>query len=329
MQQPLNRLAAMLVMATAGIGLLGQSALVRAKVSATCPNYLPVATMTGVVDIPGSDDLADVGQEWNHGIQSFQSDGGINYQAKATLEVVKNLVDGSTLVGITDREFTEEESNAFKSKFGYAPMRFPVCLDANIVYVNKDNPLTSITMEQLDAIYSKARLGGGKQPLLHWSDLGVKGNLGKREINAYSPAAGSAARSSFASLVMRNGEFRPGIFDKDSSAQIGEAIKADPAGIAYGSLAAWYSANKVIPVVPYLGAGARFPDQESITSSKYPMPRLFYVYLNRAPGKPLEANLSEVLHYILSSEGQNVVADVGIIPGPVAFLTIALKRLDH
>jgi phosphate transport system substrate-binding protein len=66
-----------------------------------------------------------------------------------------------------------------------------------------------------------------------------------------------------------------------------------------------------------------------VTSSRYPMPRLFYAYLNRAPGKPVAAPVDEALHYILAQEGQNEVADVGLLPGPVEFMSIALKRLSR
>ena len=87
--------------------------------------------------------------------------------------------------------------------------------------------------------------------------------------------------------------------------------------------------NKTLPVVPYAGTEARYPTQELVTASKYPMPRMFYAYLNRAPGKPVAPPVNEVLHYILAQEGQNEVADVGLLPGPVEFMTIALKRLNR
>ena len=101
------------------------------------------------------------------------------------------------------------------------------------------------------------------------------------------------------------------------------------AGIAFGPLGSWYAANKILPVVPYGGTDARYPNQDNLTTSKYPMPRLYYVYVNRPPGKPLEPSVNEFLHYILAKEGQNAVADAGLIPGPVEFLAIALKRLSR
>ena len=308
--------------------LQAQAAQARPQVSPACPGYVATATVTGVLDLPGAEELSELGDEWNHGFQTVQPDGGINFQPRPTREIIKALVEGTSPVGITAREFTPEETKAFKDKFGYLPMRFPVCMDANLIFVHKDNPLTSISMEQLDAIYGKARLGGAKAPVLLWGDLGVKGALAKHQINAYTLPDG-ASRESFANLALLKGEFRPGVLPVEDAFKAAEAILSDPAGIAYGTFAAWYTANKVLPVVPFQGKDSRFPNQDNITSSRYPMARLYHVYVNRAPGKALEPRLNEVLHYILSSEGQNKVADVGIMPGPVEFLTIALKRLDR
>ena len=208
-------------------------------------------------------------------------------------------------------------------------MRIPVCMDATIVFVNKANPITSITMQQLDAIYSKSRLGGAAKPALVWGDLGVQGELATRTINAYARAEGTATRAAFATTALLKGEYRPGIIDREDSSALAEAVSTDAAGIGFGPMASWFATNKTLPVVPYGGTEARYPTQELVTSSKYPMPRLFYAYLNRAPGQPVPAAVNEAAHYLLSQDGQNEVADVGLLPGPVEFMTIALKRLSR
>lgn len=43
----------------------------------------------------------------------------------------------------------------------------------------------------------------------------------------------------------------------------------------------------------------------------------------------MQDSSNEVLHLILSQEGQNEVADGGLLPAPVEYLTIALKRLSR
>lgn len=208
-------------------------------------------------------------------------------------------------------------------------MRIPVCLDAIIVFVHKNNPLKSISLEQLDAIYSKDRLGGAAAAVVTWGDLKVKGPLAERPVTAYARAEGVATRDGFQSTVLRHGEFRAGIQVRPDAPALAEAVVTDETAIAFGSLASWYAGVKVLPVTPYLAKDARFPDQANVTSSRYPMPQLYYAYVNRTPGKPLNPEVSEFLRFILSQEGQGAAADVGILPAPAEFLTIALKRIER
>ena len=309
--------------------LQAQTAQIRAKVPASIPKYQPLVQVKGALDLSGADELADLGDEWSSAFRKVHPESNLIYRSKHTKDAVKEFVDGSSLLVLAARELSADEVKAFQGKFGYMPMRIPVCMDANIVFVNKNNPLTSITMEQLDAIYSKSRLGGAKSPALVWGDLGLKGEWAKLPITAYARVEGTATRASFAEKAMLKGEYRAGIVDRDDPSSLAEAVMTDQAGIAFGTMASWYFANKVLPVVPAHGEDARFPSQEAVTTSRYPMPRLFYAYLNRTPGKPLPAPINEVIHFLLTQEGQSAVADAGLLPGPPEFITIALKRLSR
>jgi phosphate transport system substrate-binding protein len=317
----------------AGIGGLGalraQTAQPRAKVPASIPTYQPQVQIKGPLDLIGTDALSDLGDEWSAAFRKVHPEANLIFRPKLTKDAVKAFVEGTNLLILTARELSTEENKAFQAKFGYMPMRIPVCLDANIVFVNKNNPISSITMEQLDAIYSKSRLGGAKAPAATWGDLGLKGEWAKLPVQAYTRGAGTATRASIAEKVLLNGEFRPGIQDREDGSALAEAVMTDQSGIAIGTMSSWYFANKVLAVVPYHGEDARFPNQENVTTSKYPMPRLYYAYLNRTPGAPLPAPINEVIHFILTREGQNAVADSGLLPGPPEFIQIALKRLSR
>ena len=309
--------------------LQAQTAQIRAKVPTTIPKYQPLVLVKGSIDLPGTDELSDLGEEWSAAFRKVHPESNLVYRSKLTKLAVKDFVEGSSLLILADREFTGEETAAFQARFGYMPMRIPVCLEANIVFVNKNNPLTSISMEQLDAIYSKSRLGGAKAPALVWGDLGLKGEWAKLPIHAYARAEGTATRASFAEKGMLKGEYRQGILDREDSSSLAEAVMTDQGGIAFGTMSSWYFANKVLPVVPFQGEDARFPSQDNVTTSKYPMPRLIYAYLNRTPGKPLAAPINEVIHFLLTQGGQNAAADSGLLPGPPEFITIALRRLSR
>jgi len=306
-----------------------QSVQVRAKVSETLPHYQAGALLKGPLNIPCTDALSDLGDEWNRGFRHFHPGASLVFLAKLSTEAVTSLQSGAAPLVILAREMTAGEMKAFQDKYGYLPMRIPVCMDATIIFVNKANPITSISMEQLDAIYSRNRLGGAAAPAVVWGDLGVQGELAKRTINAYARAEGTATRSAFGTVCLLGGPYRAGIIDREDSSALAEAVSTDAAGIGFGPMASWFATNKTLPVVPYAATEARYPTQELVTSSKYPMPRLFYAYLNRAPGQQVAPPVNEALHYILAQEGQNIVADIGLLPGPVEFMSIALKRLSR
>ena len=309
--------------------LRAQSAQKRAKVPDSIPRYAPAIQVKGPIDLIGTDALSELGEEWSSVFRKIHPEANLIFRPALTKEAVKALTDGTSLLVITAREFTQEETKGFQAKFGYMPMRIPICLDANIIFVNKNNPMTAVSMEQLDAILSKTRLAGAKAAAVVWGDLGLRGEWAKLPIQVYTRAAGTATRASIAEKIMLNGEFRPGIQDRNDASSLAEAVMTDQAGLGISTMASWYVANKVLPVVPHKGEDARFPTQENVTTSRYPMPRLYYAYLNRTPGAPLPGPTNEVIHFLLSQEGQNAVADSGLLPGPPEFIQIAVKRLSR
>ena len=73
-------------------------------------------------------------------------------------------------------------AHAFEAKFGYKPTPFPVAIDALAVYVNKDNPISGMTVVQVDAAFSKTRRQGYKEDLQKWGQLGLSGTFTKMPI---------------------------------------------------------------------------------------------------------------------------------------------------
>ncbi len=309
--------------------LQAQTAQVRAKVAAVIPRYQPLVQVKGPIDLIGTDALSDLGEEWSSVFRRTHPESNLIFRPSLTKDAVKAFLDGTSLLILTAREFTSEEAKAFQAKFGYMPMRIPVCMDANIVFVNKNNPITSISMEQLDAIYSTTRLGGAKSQAVVWGDLGLRGEWAKLPIHAYTRGPGTATNASVKEKVLLNGAYQQAVLSRDDASSLAEAVMTDQTAIAISTMASWYFANKILPVVPFHGEDARFPNQDNVTTSKYPMPRLYYAYLNRTPGKPLPAVTNEVIHFLLTQEGQNAAADSGLLPGPPEFITIALKRLSR
>ena len=127
--------------------LQAQTAQARAKVPASIPGYQPLTQVKGPVDLIGTDALSELGEEWSAVFRKIHPDANLIFRPSLTKDAVKAFFDGTSLLILTAREFTAEETTAFQTKYGYMPMRIPVCMDANIVFVNKNNPISSITMD--------------------------------------------------------------------------------------------------------------------------------------------------------------------------------------
>lgn len=109
-----------------------------------------------------------------------------------TLELIDGNLDGV----FVSRELKPSDITAFQDKFGYDPTSVPIAqgsykqygfLDAMGFIVHPDNPIDHLDFQQLDSILSTTRARGG-QKIRKWSDLGVKGALGKKKINIYGIA---------------------------------------------------------------------------------------------------------------------------------------------
>jgi phosphate transport system substrate-binding protein len=71
------------------------------------------------------------------------------------------------------------------------------------------------------------------------------------------------------------------------------------------------------------------PSEKSFQDRSYPMVRSIYIYLNRKPGTPVEPKLREFLRFVLSREGQQIVADnASYLPLTAAVVREQLGKLD-
>jgi phosphate transport system substrate-binding protein len=102
-----------------------------------------------------------------------------------------------------------------------------------------------------------------------------------------------------------------------------------PGGLTYAMLANVTPNVKVLKVSWKDGDTCYEPTVENVYAHKYPFSRFVYIYVNKAPGKPLDPKIKEFLKLVLSKEGQQVVADEHVfIPLQPEVVKEELKKLD-
>jgi phosphate transport system substrate-binding protein len=117
------------------------------------------------------------------------------------------LIDSKVDIVHMIRSLGTNEVARFKAKFGYDPAQIIVAQGAEGIYVNKNNPISGLTLAQLDAIYSRdAKRGGGRPEL--WSDLGVAGPLASEPIVRVSLSQVHSGYLFFQNFIMQGAEYR-------------------------------------------------------------------------------------------------------------------------
>jgi phosphate transport system substrate-binding protein len=284
------------------------------KVDPSMPSYKPVTGVAGTLTIVGSDTMDTIINLWYGGFRKFHPDVTLKASMEGSTAAYLALLEGDSLIGSMSREMTKTESAAFTAKYGYTPTRLVVGLDALVIFVHPANNISSLSLEQLDAIYSTTRKQGGKDAITTWGMLGLGGDLANRKISMYGRDENAGARQSFRDRILLKGDFRPNVTVLDEASSLVERVSLDSSGIGYASIADTSSLVRTVPIMTASGTRA-YPTIEGISKGDYPLTHFLYLYVNKAPGKPLPPVALAFLTYALSKEGQTSVA-IGNLPIP-------------
>jgi len=281
--------------------------------------------LTGKFKAASSDVLPELAGKW---IAAFRK-----YYPGVDIEVsppyagslgAQELVKGNLDLVFVSRELRPDDITGFRAKFNYDPLSVPICggtyrhfgfLDAIGFFVHKDNPIEKLSFQQLDGILSATR-HRGSAALTKWGDLGLTGEWVDKPIHVYGVQPWNGfeefVRQRVLSVPGKRGEWREGIqFDKVVFPVAGRGV-ADRYGIGYAGLAYVDAPVKLLALAPENGGEAYSPSYENVAAATYPLSRLVFLNLNRAPGKPLNPALQEFLRFVLSREGQRIVLDQAI-----------------
>lgn len=290
------------------------------------PTYRPAAGLSGTLVVGGSDSLDPAVQTWLTGFHAAHGNVTVRSSAQGSESGFLCLLEASCTVATMSREMNKAELSAFEGKYGYKPTRVVVAVGALAVFVHSSNPLAAISLEQLDAIFSMTRKAGLKEPITAWGQLGLGGDWAGRRITPYGRDEHSGTRAFFREKVLLKGDLRPNVNALADAQSVAEAVSLDPTAIGYGASSDANSLMRTLPVIVAGGAPA-LPTPEAILKGDYSLVRFYYVYVNKATGKPLAPLAAAFVQYALSREGQSAVASVGFLPIPADMAAGALQRL--
>jgi phosphate transport system substrate-binding protein len=309
-----------------------------AKVDPAIPVYKPVKGISGQLKGVESNTVTTVEQRWIEGFTKIYPDVKISVDIGGSGQGGPRLTNGTADFGFIAREMMGREEFPFEDKFGYKPLAISVAggsqavkafTDCIVFIVNKDNPLDEITFAQLDAIYSLTHNRGIREPITTWGQLGLTGEWADKPIHLWGVEIPNGYDTFVNWHVLAHGQWRGDIQAQHTVIPLSDKVAADRYALSYTGLA-WNtnSGTKVLKLAVHKGDPATAPTFETVAGQQYPLSRTIYMFVNRAPGKPLNPVLREFIRYALSREGQQIVVEDGIFtPLPASLDAQEMEKL--
>ncbi len=222
---PVRTLASLAAVAVIG----GTSLHAAVEMDAKIAEYKPVSGISGNLNSIGSDTLNNLMTYWAEGFQEVYPNVKIQIEGKGSSTAPPALIAGSAQLGPMSREMKKEEIDQFEKKYGYKPTAIKVAIDALAIFVHKDNPLKSLTLQQADSIFSSTLKRGGKNAE-KWDDLGQK-DMGGKEISIYGRNSASGTYGYFKEIVLKGGDYKGTVKEQPGSSAVVQGVASDEAGI--------------------------------------------------------------------------------------------------
>jgi phosphate transport system substrate-binding protein len=272
--------------------------------------------VAGSMKFVGSDSMNNLVALWAEGFKKHYPAVREAIEGKGSSTVPPALIEGTASFGAMSRDWQPQEIDDFKKKHGFAPTTLPVAIDMLAVFVHRDNPLKSLSLEEVDAIFSKNRKGGAKNDILTWGDLGL-----------YGRNSASGTYLYFKENALFKGDFKDNVKQQAGSAAVVQAVGGDKFGIGYAGIGFGNANVRALPLAAKKGEPAVAPEPQAAYEGEYPLARFLWLSLGHKPGDQLDPLRREFLRYVLSADGQVDVKKDGYLPVTGQVATEALTKV--
>jgi len=284
------------------------------KVDAALPEYKTVQGVEGKIKSIGSDTLNNLMTLWAESFRKAYPNVQIEIEGKGSSTAPPALIAGTAQFGPMSREMKAKEIDDFEKKFGYKPTAVATSLDMLAVYVHKDNPIKSLSLQQVDAIFSKSRKGGLKDEIRTWGDLGLTGEWASKPISLYGRNSASGTYGFFKERALFGGDYKDSVKEQPGSSTVVQGVASDKFGIGYSGIGYKTADVRSVPLAAKPGEKCFDATAENAYAGDFPISRFLYVYINKNPNQPLDPVRGEFVKYMLSKQGQEATIKDGYFP---------------
>ncbi len=307
------------------------------------PAYQPVGSLSGHLRSVGADTMETLMTYWIEDFKKIYPNISFDMEAKASGTAGPALTNGTADLGPVAREMLPKEEKEFVDKFGYKPYpvrvaggsyRTPGKTHAIAFFVNEKNPIRELTFEQIDAIYSITRKLGRKD-VSTWGDLGVKGDYADKPVHLWGLIRPNGIAYFLQQRILDGGDYKDGITERTTVGSlaaldaISQGVAKDPYAVGYAGFGNETAGAKTVALAKTSGGPFYKGTFEEVLNQQYPLSRVIYIYVNKAPGQALDPKIREFLKFVLSKQGQDDVVKEGIfLPLPTAMVKEELNKVQ-
>jgi len=240
--------------------------------------------------LPLTQKEAEVYQKKNPGSGIMVTGGGSGVGLAALLNGTTDIAQASRKMKMDEKMKLQDAGKAFTETI--------IAYDALAVIVNPGNPVSQMTREQLEGIFT------GK--ITNWKEVGGE----DLKIVVYSRETSSGTYEFFKEHVLNKKNFSQGALLMPATGAIVQSVSQTKGAIGYVGLAYLESDIKALKVSYDQGKTFVNPSVEHAMDKTYPISRpLYYYYLNSSA-----KTVQPFVDFILSAEGQKIVKEVGYVP---------------
>jgi len=290
--------------------------------------YRTTAGVSGNLSSVGSDTLNNLMTFWAESFNKFYPNAKIQIEGKGSSTAPPALISGTAQLGPMSRPMKGTEVDKFEKRFGYKPTPIRTSVDALAVFVNKDNPTKCLALDQVDAVFSKSRRRGAKDEVTTWGQLGVTGEWASKPISLYGRNSASGTYGFFKEHVLKNGDYKDSVKEQPGSAAVVQGVTVDRGAIGYSGIGYATAGVRAVPLSEKRGGKCVEATADNSYSGEYPLARFLFVYINRAPSKPLDPLTREFVKLVLSKDGQEIVVKDGYFPIPASVVKEELAKIQ-
>lgn len=283
--------------------------------------YHPKGEIKGSAVISGSTTMQSLARSWSERFCKFHPNVVFSKGKDGTESALQEISENPGVIAGASRPLTDAEIASLKSKNCKDPVSIVVALDPLALYVHKDNPITSVTPEQIESIFRASV--SDKPHAVKWGDLGVSGEWANQPIRIHSRSDISGTTGFIKQWVVGGKELAKSAQVHETNADVTKGVGSDNYGVA---LSGFGEANPKVKAVPLvLGGVAVEPSEANFLAGRYPFVRPLIIIIDKEATKTDGGLREGILRYILSRDGQLEAIRAGFFPLDPAYIR---KQLD-